>query len=447
MCRCPFGFRGEYCEDSKVCTDPWCQLCRNGSCACPSNATWCRPSSGRKQLQCHPSCLNGGFCHEGKCRCPYGFKGDHCQIPPGQRCGEGHCYHTTACNKTSGTCVCPPQLTGPYCNISTCYPMCQNNGTCIKTGDSPYCTCKPGFGGRHCEHNLTECGHSYCYNGGECVSGRCVCRPEYTGLHCKIPQCNATCQNGGTCQFSHCQCPQGYGGLYCEQEYTYCRGLMCGNNGYCIRDRCVCLPGFTGPTCETEMCSRVCPYYGRCLHQKCYCPNYTSSEDACDQYYTKCGDTPCLNNGTCDGSSCVCARGYTGVYCEVEICNIDCLNGATCHRDSCVCAKGWKGDRCQIRAGIATRPKQKDKTLFRVQYCPVEVETGEKGTFEWPQTQARGVARLPCPCAMNPSLTKGIFAWRKCSSRGVWRDADWTACSRSTRIQRLCSVDKQFVAD
>ena len=75
-----------------------------------------------------------------------------------------------------------------------------------------------------------------------------------------------------------------------------------------------------------------------------------------------------------------------------------------------------------------------------VRPCPLEIETSDRGVFEWPQTQVGGVARLPCPCPMNPALTEGIFAVRKCLSSTLWGEPDWTACTLSEKAKQLCNV-------
>ena len=47
---------------------------------------------------------------------------------------------------------------------------------------------------------------------------------------------------------------------------------------------------------------------------------------------------------------CMCAHGYTGDNCDVEINNCEdntCLNGGTCVDGSCVCLSKYTGQHCE----------------------------------------------------------------------------------------------------
>lgn len=74
-----------------------------------------------------------------------------------------------------------------------------------------------------------------------------------------------------------------------------------------------------------------------------------------------CGDSPCLNGGTCTTSQkedsqfkCICKAGFTGTRCEVKVkpCSLQpCKNGGTCQelRDNtyvCTCTLGYRGQNC-----------------------------------------------------------------------------------------------------
>lgn len=93
-------------------------------------------------------CQNNGTCvhdvresthHTGLlCRCPLGFKGEHCE------------EDVSMCNTTSNA--------------------CQNGGKCIDDiGKNYYCVCEPGWTGHYCEVSIDECSSDPCQNGGICV--------------------------------------------------------------------------------------------------------------------------------------------------------------------------------------------------------------------------------------------------------------------------------------
>nr|XP_039250631.1 adhesion G-protein coupled receptor G6-like isoform X3 [Styela clava] len=73
---------------------------------------------------------------------------------------------------------------------------------------------------------------------------------------------------------------------------------------------------------------------------------------------SSCQISPCQNGGYCiEGSTCVCAAGWTGTLCEKRegsgsIChqNNPCQNGGVCiEGGTCVCRTGWSGTMCEKR--------------------------------------------------------------------------------------------------
>lgn len=62
----------------------------------------------------------------------------------------------------------------------------------------------------------------------------------------------------------------------------------------------------------------------------------------------------CQNGGSCINSQCVCALGYTGNLCSIDVClPSPCENGATCRvlttgNYTCLCAEGFSGYNCSV---------------------------------------------------------------------------------------------------
>lgn len=55
-------------------------------------------------------------------------------------------------------------------NYCTHHRPCKNGATCMNTGQGSYtCSCKPGFTGVDCEHEISECDSNPCRNGGSCT--------------------------------------------------------------------------------------------------------------------------------------------------------------------------------------------------------------------------------------------------------------------------------------
>ncbi|KAK2149235.1 hypothetical protein LSH36_460g02011 [Paralvinella palmiformis] len=80
--------------------------------------------------------------------------------------------------------------------------------------------------------------------------------------------------------------------------------------------------------------------------------------NTCDKQVANiCDVNPCENNATCVGSdnnyTCICAPGYTGYHCEIDLCNPSpCQNATECidlgHDFQCTCRPGFSGAHCEI---------------------------------------------------------------------------------------------------
>uniref|UniRef100_A0ACB8E7P3 Slit 2 protein n=1 Tax=Sphaerodactylus townsendi TaxID=933632 RepID=A0ACB8E7P3_9SAUR len=106
-------------------------------------------------------CKNDGTCNNDpvdfyRCTCPYGFKGQDCDIPI-HACISSPCKHGSTCHLKEGE------------------------------KDGFWCACTDGFEGEHCEVNIDDCEDNDCENNSTCVDGinnyTCLCPPEYTACH------------------------------------------------------------------------------------------------------------------------------------------------------------------------------------------------------------------------------------------------------------------------
>ncbi|OQR72387.1 fat cadherin-related tumor suppressor-like, partial [Tropilaelaps mercedesae] len=124
-------FKGGHCEvDTDPCASNPCSfstLCSNVfdgrnndfQCECPPQLSGKRCEYGQ---YCNPNpCQNKGVCEEGEtdfsCRCPIGYRGNRCQYDIDE-CLHHICAQGATCINLLGgfECVCPPNVTGPFCS-------------------------------------------------------------------------------------------------------------------------------------------------------------------------------------------------------------------------------------------------------------------------------------------------------------------------------------------
>lgn len=209
----------------------------------------------------------------------------------------------------------------------------------------------------------------------------CLCPTGRSGIYCEIVDpCLVTtgtiapCRNGGTCirlsgASYMCNCPVGFTGASCDIANP-CSSMPCLGNATCATllngsAICICPPGITGVRCNQTIpgsfcSSSPCRNNGTCIGTTCLCTN-TTSGPLCNSTKTPCPTNAqpalsCANGGTCvPGYGCFCDTGFGGTDCETELLgsctNSTCLNGGTCTRLSngtviCICPPGYTGQRC-----------------------------------------------------------------------------------------------------
>uniref|UniRef100_A0A8D0AEW4 Slit homolog 3 (Drosophila) n=1 Tax=Sander lucioperca TaxID=283035 RepID=A0A8D0AEW4_SANLU len=219
-----------------------------------------------------------GFYH---CTCPYGFKGQNCEIPINAcisfPCSNGGTCHIQPGHEDHFSCVCPPGFEGQRCetNPDDCEDNdCENNSTCIDGVNNYTCVCPPNYTGDLCDEVVDPCLHGFdpCQHDSKCVHAgrtyRCECLPGYVGQHCEQDYNDCLenkCQHGAECVDAvngyTCVCKEGFSGLFCENpppmillQTSPCDQSDCQNGAQCLvvagEPVCRCMPGFYGNKCD-----------------------------------------------------------------------------------------------------------------------------------------------------------------------------------------------------
>uniref|UniRef100_A0A7N6FGE0 Slit homolog 3 (Drosophila) n=1 Tax=Anabas testudineus TaxID=64144 RepID=A0A7N6FGE0_ANATE len=231
-------------------------------------------------------CQNNGTCVSEAagsyhCTCPYGFKGQNCELPINAcisfPCSNGGTCHIQPGHEDHFSCVCPPGFEGKSCEINPddCEDNdCENNSTCIDGVNNYTCVCPPNYTGDLCEEVVDPClqGFDPCQHDSKCVhvgrSYRCECLPGYVGQHCEQDYNDCLenkCQHGAECVDAvngyTCICREGFSGLFCENpppmillQTSPCDQSDCQNGAQCLvvagEPICRCMPGFYGTKCD-----------------------------------------------------------------------------------------------------------------------------------------------------------------------------------------------------
>uniref|UniRef100_A0A3P8US28 Slit homolog 3 (Drosophila) n=1 Tax=Cynoglossus semilaevis TaxID=244447 RepID=A0A3P8US28_CYNSE len=228
----------------------------NGTCVPESSGSYhCTCPYGFKGQNCEIPinacisfpCANGGTCHiqsghedHYSCVCLPGFEGQRCEVNPDD-CEDNDCENNSTCvdGVNNYTCICPPNYTGDLCEevVDPCLPgfdPCQHDSKCVHMGRSYRCDCLPGYVGQQCEQDYNDCLENKCQHGAECVDAvngyTCVCKEGFSGLFCENPPPMILLQTS-PCDQSDCQ-----------------------NGAQCIvtagEPVCRCMPGFYGSKCD-----------------------------------------------------------------------------------------------------------------------------------------------------------------------------------------------------
>ncbi|CAG08296.1 unnamed protein product [Tetraodon nigroviridis] len=231
-------------------------------------------------------CQNNGTCVSDAtgsylCMCPYGFKGQNCEIPINAcislPCSNGGTCHVQPGHEDHFSCVCPPGFEGHRCetNPDDCEDNdCENNSTCVDGVNNYTCVCPPNYTGDLCDEVIDPCLHGFdpCQQDSKCVrvgrSYRCECLPGYVGQQCEQDYNDCLenkCQHGAECVDAVngyiCVCKEGFSGLFCENpppmillQTSPCDQSDCQNGAQCLvvagEPVCRCTPGFYGSKCD-----------------------------------------------------------------------------------------------------------------------------------------------------------------------------------------------------
>ena len=274
------------------------------------------------------NCINqlGGFICEDKC--------------------DPACVGNFECdgNENDGyACVCKEHYTGASCETFTgCDGVtCNGNGSCVQDGDEPKCQCNSGWDGATCETQVPHCDPACMEGRGTCIldngNSICDCNTGLGGDICETAVCDPVCVNGGTCSYdevseeSFCNCPSEFGGDACQIDLCDAKGCNLSNGSCSVVQGvavCTCNQGWMGELCNDE-------------------------DPVCTQ--EQANQLVCIN-GNCRVESgintvCDCDAIWSGVACDIPVCDPVCQNGGTCEEVSesqheCNCASGWKGDAC-----------------------------------------------------------------------------------------------------
>jgi hypothetical protein len=100
--------------------------------------------------------------------------------------------------------------------------------------------------------------------------------------------------------------------------------------------------------CAAPLCpgGGSCSGHGTCNGSTCACAAGYSGADCS---VTCPGGPTCSGNGTCSGSTCTCAAGFSGADCSVTCPGgPTCSGNGTCNGSTCTCAAGFSGADCSV---------------------------------------------------------------------------------------------------
>ncbi|XP_065157140.1 protein crumbs-like [Atheta coriaria] len=260
-CQCPDGYAADDCSiDINECEDNKCE--NNATCVDLIGKYECECQLGYDGTYCEHDidecasgpCHNGGSCIDllgmFRCECPEDYVGRQCEALRLITCDNQPCKDGSTCRNGKNemthnnfTCLCAEGMVGTLCDTPYCLVKshgCEHDGLCNTTNRVPFCQCRLGYEGRHCEIDIDECVDDPCQNGGQCIDGV----GRYT--------CNCT----GT----------GYEGTNCEIDEDECTDIpnICGDLGKCVN-----MPGSYRCDCMNRRCGHQCKLDDPCIINPC----------------------------------------------------------------------------------------------------------------------------------------------------------------------------------
>eukprot|EP00945_MAST-04E_sp_MAST-4E-sp1_P006804 g6804.t1 len=393
-CICKKGYYGPRCQFKKV------RGQSHGRYVCPKDCP-----RGVEQLP------------NGRCACPSGWKGQHCQIPD---CLHGKLGCPTG-NKfcVKSHCLCSPGWEGPRCGTKPVpklpkanpFPMhavkpkkkpatpcnghdlpCQNTGTF--NWETCRCACLPPYMGELCDKCIPQ----------KCPSGK-VQDPNTCGCICPASR---TCKNNGvlnddTCG---CNCTNSWRGDSCDK----CTPKSCNGHGVWDMKQCACLcdaPWLPDTQCRT--CGSMdCGKFGTFQEKSCSCQCKGNWKGV------QCDECPTKEERIVAGIDCG-LHGWDEEKCQCkETCDVQaCENGGRQDPNTCACACNVQGNGTDavLKRDIS---KLKTATFWGGEVCQTCVEP----------------ANNPCPGSRKFNLTKcgceDSCPNAKCDNGGVLNNATCT---------------------
>jgi len=278
--------------------------------------------------------------------------------------------------------------------VDPCVPSpCGPNAECRRIGDSPSCSCRPGYFG-----SPPNC-RPECTINAECSSNRACMQ-----LKCRDP-CPGSCGINAQCNvINHtpiCTCVEGYTGdpfTSCQLkpvqeepvEIDPCNPSPCGPNAQCRDGICTCLPEYQGDPyvgCRPEcIMSSECPRSKACIRNKCGdpCPGTCGSNAVCEVINhvpicscppgtlgnafvdcrpappvsvvtNPCSPSPCGPNSQCreinNQAVCSCVPGYIG---SPPACRPECIVSSECPLNE-ACSNQKCRDPCPGTCGVGAK--------------------------------------------------------------------------------------------